>query len=153
MLIAMSTVSGTPRLFKSRSTGGNISKWQCEVTIFEMIAPALMPSLCMRRTSLLCRTGIGVAGGDSAWPKAKQQFARSRAATTNEPLHFMVALRSGSKLVLANLWQPICQAAVQNNPDEIGFGRDRRVLVDERLRDKCSLASSLSSFYSASVDK
>src|SRR5947209_6619710 len=53
IFIAIRMVSGTPRIFKSRRTGGKTSNSQLEVTILAIISPGLMPSLTMRRTSLL----------------------------------------------------------------------------------------------------
>src|SRR6185295_10844870 len=62
-VIIISTASGTPRRFKSCSTGGKISKLQREFTILAMIGAAFIPLLDIVRTSLLCRTCTGIGGG------------------------------------------------------------------------------------------
>ena len=45
----------------------------------------------------------------------------------------MMPLHTGSKLIFSNRLQPICQRSLFNNPNEIGYGQDLRVLPDQRL--------------------
>src|SRR6266446_2158684 len=106
--IATITISGSPFIFSSCSTGGKVSKLHGEVTIFAMIWPDFIPDLYMRRTSPLCRTLV--AGWADCCAKTIQQFARRKAARSNKHLHFMGPSLIRAQLYELSIKQPICRA-------------------------------------------
>src|SRR6266542_1225892 len=90
MTITMITVLVRPCVYNYLNSGGNVASFNCEVTMFAIIALGFNPALCIRRTSPLCRTLVEV-WRTSACAKTRQKFARRKTTTSKRRLHFMWA--------------------------------------------------------------